>query len=482
MRLTPLETPTLTLTEQQTAQALALGSAQRDALRRLVPELTVTPSLDRPGRYDVTPGPWVGALQLAPSGPTGTGASRRGCGLAVQIRPKLPMASVLFLLAYTLDPRAWRSAPVDLAATSLADALVPALVALTRAATRRGLLHGYRSEDASLTMVRGRIRLDDQVRRRWGSAPPVEVRYDDFTADVLENRLLKAALLRAQQLCTSPACRDGVAALLARFAPVGDEPFQSRHVPVVPETPLNAHYAAALRLARLVLAGTSVDLGHGQAAGTAFLVDMNQLFEDFVVVALRQALGLDEQTFPQQIGWRHGDGGARPGYRRARHRRLPLDASGSVHLRPDLSWWEHGRCCFAGDAKYKRARAAGPIGADLPDVAPGALHADLYQLLAYTVAAGLPGGLLVYAGGGDQTDSPGRAARRATDTGDGRYHITAAGTTLYVAALDLSQPPAHILQQVEALARRVRALRDQAVRRHPARTAAHEYGRLLSTA
>ena len=42
--------------------------------------------------------------------------------------------------------------------------------------------------------VRGRIRFDDQVRRRFGILLPVEVRFDDFTEDILENRLLKAAL------------------------------------------------------------------------------------------------------------------------------------------------------------------------------------------------------------------------------------------------------------------------------------------------
>jgi hypothetical protein len=39
---------------------------------------------------------------------------------------------------------------------------------------------------------------------------------------------------------------------------------------------------------------------------------------------------------------------------------------------------------FVGDVKYKHA----PPG--------GVVHADLYQLLSYVVASGLPGGLLVY--------------------------------------------------------------------------------------
>ena len=43
-----------------------------------------------------------------------------------------------------------------------------------------------------------------------------------------------------------------------------------------------------------------------------------------------------------------------------------------------------GQCVFVGDVKYKRLSAR------------GYQHADLYQLLAYLTALGLPVGLLVY--------------------------------------------------------------------------------------
>ena len=56
-------------------------------------------------------------------------------------------------------------------------------------------------------------------------------------------------------------------------------------------------------------------------------------------------------------------------------------------LYPDLSWWERGRCVFVGDVKYERTGAG------------GGRSPDLYQLLAYATAAGLPGGLLIYAAG-----------------------------------------------------------------------------------
>ena len=44
--------------------------------------------------------------------------------------------------------------------------------------------------------MRGRIRFDDQLRRRFGIPLPVEVSYDEFTDDVLANQLVKAAAYR----------------------------------------------------------------------------------------------------------------------------------------------------------------------------------------------------------------------------------------------------------------------------------------------
>jgi 5-methylcytosine-specific restriction enzyme subunit McrC len=159
----------------------------------------------------------------------------------------------------------------------------------------------------------------------------------------------------------------------------------------------------------------------------SFLADMNQVFEDFVAVALRETLGVSEYAFPQGLAL----GGARVGVRRT----LALDEAGVVGLVPDLSWWDARRCTFAGDVKYKRVAAA------------GVEHPDLYQLLAYVTAADLPGGLLVYAAGEGEPVS---------------HTVVHAGKELHVVALDLSGSAADVLARVATVAQRVRLLRRQA--------------------
>ena len=81
-------------------------------------------------------------------------------------------------------------------ARTLVEALAQALAAAARRAFAGGLVHGYRTEEEAAHTVRGRIRMDEQIRRRFGVPLPIEVRYDEFTDDVTANRLVKAAAVR----------------------------------------------------------------------------------------------------------------------------------------------------------------------------------------------------------------------------------------------------------------------------------------------
>ena len=143
---------------------------------------------------------------------------------------------------------------------------------------------------------------------------------------------------------------------------------------------------------------------------------MNVVFEQFLYVALGEALGLGKDQ------WKRG-------------KSIDLDEGGRIDVEPDLSWWPPGSGgsgslpCFVGDAKDERLDA------------PGFKHADIYQMLAYCTAADLPSGLLIYAAG---------------EGAPAEYRIDHAGKTIEVTSLDLSGTPEAILDEVDHLADGVR--------------------------
>ena len=392
----------LDLKEYEKSEAVPLSASQRDALLGLG-ILAVEPAPGAGNAYHLTPGSTIGALEIG--------------DLSVNIRPKLPIARVLYLASFAIGGVRFREDRFDFEdASTLIETLVPALVSAAKRAFAGGLLHGYQTREEALHTVRGRIRIGEQLRRRFGYPVPVEVRYDDFTEDVLANRLVKAAAARLSRLRIRPRSRTALAGVSARLDNVALEEFPPNAVPEVAFDRLNDHYREVVTLARLVLRHAAIEAGRGTVRAAGFLMDMNEVFQEFVTRALREELGLSERTFRSD----------------REMSRLFLDESGKVMLKPDLSWWDGRTCRFVGDAKYKRVQ---------DERVP---NADLYQLLAYATALDLPGGLLVYAG---------------SEAEEVVHQVRHAGKRLEVSALDLSGSISDLQARIRDLARRVRALR-----------------------
>ena len=379
---------------------MRLSVEERDALRPILSSIEPAPA--EANAYQLTPGSTIGALEIG--------------NLSVSIEPKLPIGRVLYLAAYAMGVD-FREERFDyVRQPTLVEALVPALTRAARRAFTRGLLNGYRTEEEALQTVRGRIRVADQLRRRFGVPLPIEVRYDDFTDDVLGNRLVKAAADRLSKLrIRSPGSRLDLAWVAATLDNVSLVEFPANDIPEVKFDRLNEHYREVVTLARLILRHTSIETGRGAVRANGFLMDMNEVFQEFVTRALREELGLSDRVFRSD-------------------RRLPpihLDAADRIRLKPDLSWWNGPTCTFVGDAKYKRVK-----NEQVP-------NADLYQLLAYTTALDLPGGLLIYAEG---------------EANDVVHRVLHAGKQLEVATLDLSGSIDNLRAEIGKLAERVRAL------------------------
>ncbi len=330
-------------------------------------------------------------------------------GIELHVRPKTPIASVFFLLGYARGDKHWIIDPVALDEDSeLHPAFAGAFARQLDRALAAGVLQGYHSVEEALPLVKGRIRAADQLRRRFTMPLPVEVTYDEFDVDTVENQLLKTACLQLLRLPRVPAkTRQMLWHNARRLADVSvltvGTPLPTWH-----PTRLNARYHVSLGLAEIALRATSLDLGPGPRASTGFMIDMARLFEDFVTAALRHALApLGGRTRGQE--------------------RVSMDTAGVVQLRPDVVWYPQQSDAPAAvfDAKYKTQD-----GSSFP-------NADLYQMLAYCTALQLSEGHLVYAQG---------EAPRAS------HVIRHAGITIHQHALDLAVSPARMLAGIDRIA------------------------------
>lgn len=351
---------------------------------------------DTPGWWEVSAGTRIGVVRIGE--------------FQVIIQPKIEISRLVFLMGYARHPSFWRDDRVQLdQEADLPAALATAFCTLTHRALEQGLLKGYVTIDETLPVLRGRVREADQLRRRWGQAIPLEVRYDEFSVDIAENRLLLAA---AEQLLRTPGINKQHRASLQRIrlqlADVSS-PTRGRQRPAWVETRLNARYQPALELAEMILNGRSFEQRAGDLTVSGYLFNMASIFEDFVTVGLREAMSSYAGRSSLQY-------------------RTHLDVAETVPVRPDFVWSEQGHPRVVADAKYKAEKPSG-----FP-------QADLYQLLAYCAVLQLPVGHLVYAKGEEESVT---------------HQVSGAGVRLVAHTLDLTAEPAVLLASIRDLAKQL---------------------------
>lgn len=370
-------------------------------------ELTVAQAASLEASKIVSVAP-IGERRWLVSGAGKVGVARVA-DMTVRISPKLPIGRIFFLLGFGRRFE-WRDDLVQYdTAADLVHVLADAFVRQADRALGRGVIQGYVERDDELAVVRGRMRYREQITRRFGQITPLLVRYDDFTIDIAENQLVRAAakLLRTVP-GLDPVVARGLRAIMQRLDDVTDL-VPGQPLPTWQSTRRNAHYETVLWFASMVLRYQSVDLPAGEVQINGFIVDMAKVFEDFVTRAFTDSLErIDGRVRAQDA--------------------QTLDVGGLVRMNPDLVWYRGGGPLAVIDAKYKVEKVAG-----YP-------NADLYQMLAYCTALGLPVGHLVYAKGNEAEQ---------------QIVVRGSGVQLHAHALDLELMPKELLAQVDALAKMI---------------------------
>lgn len=374
IRLREQESTTVQLSPAELAQLLA---AERQGRAKILSVGIQTAGADV---YQVRAGSVVGTLVWP--------------DLAVLIRPKVEIANIFYLLGFRGGLVEWREGGFPYQdERDLLRAMAWLFDAELRQGLRHGIARGYVGREEALNTVRGRIAIARQIHVRQGLPLPLECDFQEYSEDITLNRVIKAGLRRLRILSNL----DRAVALRLRraeaaFSDVEDVDYPPANVPDVIINRLNQRWESVLRLAQLILRAESLVDKFGRTRGLSFTVDMNKVFEKFVEeIVCDEARRADLQCSHQ----------------------APVKLTEEVEMQPDLMIVAGGHRLAVADAKYVELE---------PD---GWRHANLYQLLAYCVALGLPKGLLVY------------AAPRPVKS----YRVRRANIDLEVTGIDLSEPP-----------------------------------------
>ena len=356
------------------------------------------------------------------------GYLRRG-GTSVIISPsKCSASQVLFMMGYSENPRMFQDGQVEFSEDdNLLEAFITVFVRSATKAIERGMFRSYMTIEDDSNVIRGRIRMGEQMSRRFRLAPPIAVSFDEFTVDNQENRLIRSAIELASKLpIRNPETHRGLHFLRAMFSDVSIVEFDHSWLPQPTWNRLNSHLEYAVSLARRIIQNSSISLEHGNSSSDEFIINMANVFEDFVVTAMREQLNLSRSEMPRA---------------NEIHPHMYLDEGRLVRLKPDISRWEGSRCVAIGDVKYK------------PIADAGVIHADIYQLLAYALANGLPEASLIYAM--PKSEQVGLKLLRT-------HKIDRAHVRINVFALDLTTSPGEVLRQIAEFSKSFQPRMDKA--------------------
>lgn len=313
------------------------------------------------GRCRLTASSWVGVLRLP--------------GVVVRVEPKLP-GEQLDLLTMVIVARSrslallrplFRDLPLS-SEGSFVDLVVQALCTRVAELLAGGLLQDYRQTSEDLKVLRGRLDVRVQATRHHGQLRVLHCQHELYDGDVLENRIVTAALRVAVQVAESPAVKHEARELLNAFAAAapGPLPAWSDVQALLDYDRRTEHYRDAHLWSGVLLSGQRLDeplRSHGPRT-SAFMIDMNEIFESFVEQLVKEVIAGTGATVDAQ--WSDGT-------------ILRSQSRPYGRLRPDLLV-RRSAGTLAVDAKYKRYDER-KIDAS-----------DLYQLFVYAQAYAGSGG------------------------------------------------------------------------------------------
>ncbi|WP_373485593.1 McrC family protein [Acetobacterium malicum] len=224
--------------------------------------------------------------------------------------------------------------------------------------TKQGLKSSYMPVEANERFYKGKLLACQNIKYNLVSSERIFVRYDDFSINRPENRLIKTTLRFLLKATGDGGNRRNIMRLLSFFDGVGysksvDTDFSKSIV----DRSMN-HYEKAISWCRAFLKGNSFTAFSGNSVALALLFPMEKVFESFISTKFRQRIGNDVNLRIQDARYSLFD---RP--------------SRAFSLRPDLVLEFDGNTVIL-DTKWKL----------LSDNTrnSGISQSDMYQMYAYS--------------------------------------------------------------------------------------------------
>jgi 5-methylcytosine-specific restriction enzyme subunit McrC len=229
---------------------------------------------------------------------------------------------------------------------------------------RKGMPRLYLSHEDDLPNLRGTLDVSRQFTRHAANPGRLSCRFSELSGDIALNRIMKAAIAHLSRMSGSPSNQQRLRELNFVYAEIKDVPASALNWAEVVIDRTNRNWHDLFRMAQLFLHNQYQTTSGGKGQGTALLLEMSALFEEYVGRMVVRVLAGTEFRVTLQGG------------------RLSCltsleDARGVFQTKPDILIWHAGKVSHVIDTKWKR------ISRRIDDPKQGVSQGDVYQMMAY---------------------------------------------------------------------------------------------------
>ena len=278
-------------------------------------------------------------------------------GLTIEILPKIAdkndaerSKAVFIKMLRTLKNFPFKSSNLASLKTQnlpLLEIFISMFLCELEALVKKGIKSDYVALEENLNFLKGKLNINEQIKRNSIHKERFYVRYSEFLSDININRIIKTTLKFLYKKSNSSKNQQKIRELLFIFDEVLEcEDYKNFFAKLVINRQVK-HYEQTLLWCKIFLFNNSFTPHKGDDLGFALLFDMNALFESYVGNFIKK-------SFPGTI-LQHSE-------------KHLIEDPKSFRLRPDI--FLEGK--FIADTKWKIIKLKDDI-----------LQADLYQLYAY---------------------------------------------------------------------------------------------------
>lgn len=297
------------------------------------------------------------------------------CGTRIEILPKISNSNdcvdsnyakkillKMLQVVFNIPFQQFHQSQLEILRRPLFEILIAQFLQEVSVLIKQGLRRSYQRKTEKSQYLRGKLDASKQIRQRPGQDNVFHISYEKYLSDRPENRLIRSSLMQVLKW-TKNYENKKLGDKLVLF--LDEIPCSSNYKEDFAEWSGDrhlAHYQSVKAWCKLILSyQTPISLA-GDARGISFLFPMEQLFERYVAIKLRQALAplfsLKEQSSSCSL---------------LMHNDKPL-----FKLKPDLVISQNKKWICVADTKWKLIDEYASS-----EDKYGIRQSDLYQMLAY---------------------------------------------------------------------------------------------------